>query len=944
MRTVANIAVLLMLTALIACASSKQQEPGPADNISVAAPLASLDKVTVEQETSDTLIKLSGKGKLDYSLFRLSDPQRLIVDFSYCKQGELPDLTEVNDGLINMITANEFKNGDREIVRVMVGLDRETDFTVSETAEGVVLRVAHPDDYNPAVASSAARIEPPASETPVAVEASESAVAASENSESSAETMPACVPGEPIFLVQANGRRSSDAVINGISVNRSENGVALDFNTRGRIAEGSYDIFRLCAPERIVIDIYGANAAKNLDRMGDGEFVKKLRVGRHADKVRIVADMNRTSPSFEINSDSGNFQLALLDSGKTSPAPVAVAAAVAEENSADQLKTKEAPVYVKSEAVAANVGDKSTNARVLKIDFKQTESSSSVVVGLSEKVEYRLVSGSDNQLVLELPNTSIPASLEQSLDTSEFESPISLVSSFQSEEDPSKALVIVQLKNEAPNNVSFENGQLIWKFSNPTGGSGESSNIGQISIAENGETVVEYQGSEAAGVIGAVNTASGAGVGVKREGQRISLELKETDILDVLRLIADVSKLNIIAGDNVKGNVTVRLLNVPWQQALSIILRSKGLGQERLGNIIRIAPLTELQLESEQKILRLSAKRQAQPLSTRLIPLSYANASEMKAKVEESVLSDRGSVTYDERTNVLIVQDIDENITKAEALVTKLDLQTPQVMIEAKIVEATHTGELGVGIQWGGYYTMSDQTGNATGLTFPANWGVSGATDSTAGPGMPNTSSTPSWAINLPAQQATSAIGFNFGSVNNSANLALRLSAMESTGQIKILSSPKITTLDNKEASIEQGMDLPVIALTVTGLPTTKMIEAILKLTVVPHITADGSIIMKLDIKKEEPDFSRVNSLGDPAIVKKSATTDVLVRTGETTVIGGIYTKKLQVIDKGVPGLSKIPILGWLFKNRNKSTEKSELLIFVTPRIVTRTASTLTAE
>jgi len=939
MRSVANIAVLLMFTALIACASSKQQEPGPADNMNIAAPLASLEKVTVEQEASDTLIKLSGKGKMDYSLFRLSEPQRLIVDFSYCKQGELPDLTEVNNGLVNMITANEFKDGEREIVRIMVGLDKETDFTVSESPDGVILRVAHPEGYNPVIGNAPVETQPVENEKPAVAETSEAAPL--ESSATVTEAMPACVPGEPIFLVQANGRRSSDVTLNGININRSENGVALDFNMKGRVAEGSYDIFRLCEPERIVIDIYGANAGKNLDRMGDGEFVSKLRVGRHADKVRIVADMNRMAPSFEINSDNQNFQLALLDSKSTETAPVAVA--VAEKPEAAEVKPAEVKENKTVAEPVAVVAVTEENARVLKIDFKQTDSSSSVIVGLSNNVDYQLVSGSDNQLILELPKTSIPENLEQSLDTSEFDSPISLVSSFQSEEDPTKALVIVQLKNEAPNSLSFDNGQLVWKFSNPVGMGGEGNNYGQISIAENGETVVEYQASEAAGVIGAVTTAAEAGVGAKREGQRISLELKETDILDVLRLIADVSKLNIIAGDNVQGTVTVRLLNVPWQQALSIILRSKGLGQERLGNIIRIAPLTELQAESELKISRLKAKREFEPLSTRLIPLSYADAATMVAQVS-SVLSARGTVSFDQRTNVLIVQDIDENITKAEALVTKLDLQTPQVMIEAKIVEATHTGELGFGIQWGGYYTMSEQTGNATGLTFPANWGVSGATDSAAGPGMPNTSSTPSWAINLPAQQATSGLGFNFGSVNNSANLALRLSAMESSGHIKILSSPKITTLDNKEASIEQGMDLPVIALTVTGLPTTKMIEALLKLTVKPHITADGSIIMNIDIKKEEPDFSRVNSLGDPAIVKKSAKTDVLVRTGETTVIGGIYTKKLQVVDKGVPGLSKIPILGWLFKSRNKNTEKTELLIFVTPRIVTRTASTLTAD
>ncbi len=934
MRSVANIAVVLMLTALFACTSSKH-EPSPVDNLNAVVPLASLNDVVVERAESNTLVKITGKGRLDYSLFSLSEPQRLVVDFSKCEQGELPALTEVQDGLITMITVNEFKDGDREVVRLMVGFSHETDFTVREEPGAVVLRIAHPEGYKPSEAVAVAPVEPeesaPVVEEPAVAEAPVVAEA------------PQCIPGEPLFMVQSNGRKSN-AVVRKISVVNTENGVMLDLGIKGNVPAGSYEIFRLCEPERIVIDIFGAKSAlKKRNIEGDGDFVGKLRVGSHKDKLRIVADMNKVAPSFEINSGNRNFELALFEVIEEQPA----VAVVPETEINDEKSNSPEPTEIAVETPAEKPVVESTAAvalaKVLKIDFKQSNTGSSVVVKLSDRVDYKIISAEDKQLVLELPGTDLPDQLEQSLDTSEFDSPISLVSSFRSEDDPNKALVVVQLRETAANRVNYSNGELVWKFdfSKETLAAGTPS--GQISIAENGEMVVEYEPIEAAGVVGAATHAAASNIGARKEGQRISLELKNTDILDVLRLVADVSKLNIIASDNVRGTVTVRLLNVPWQQALSIILRSKQLGQERLGNIIRVAPLEELQAERELRINRIKAKRELEPLSTRLIPLSYADAALMVDKIRD-LLTKRGTVSFDERTNVIIVQDIDESLAKAEALVTKLDLQTPQVMIEAKIVEADVQSERGFGIQWGGYYTMSEQTGNATGLAFPANWGVNGSTDATAAPGLPNSSAPPSWAVNLPYPTPTSALGFNFGSVNNAANLALRLSAAESSGNIKILSSPKITTLDNKEATIEQGLQLPIMSVTITGVPTTKMINATLALKVKPHITADGSIIMSVEIKKEEPDFSRVNSLGDPAIIKKSAKTDVLVRTGETTVIGGIYTKKVSKQESGVPGLSKIPILGWLFKSKRKSTEKTELLIFVTPRIVARTASTLTSE
>jgi len=428
-------------------------------------------------------------------------------------------------------------------------------------------------------------------------------------------------------------------------------------------------------------------------------------------------------------------------------------------------------------------------------------------------------------------------------------------------------------------------------------------------------------------------------IGYKRRytGRKISLEFKDADIHNILRLIAEVSNKNVIAAEDVTGKVTVRMINVPWDQALDVVLETKGLGKVSIGNIIRIAPADKLRKEEEERLTHEEAKRKLEDLVTKIVQVNYSRASDVSAQVK-GFLTPRGSVSVDERTNSLIIKDVSRNTQEAIALVRTLDTPTPQVLIEARIVEATDDFSRSLGVQWGGRGRMGAELGNATGLYFPNSVTGFGAAQS-----IPLTEGFPNYAVNFPAPvgaTAGSALGFVFGSLNNAFTLDLRLSALESQGKGKVISSPRVATLDNNPAKIQQGLSIPFETVSAQGTQT-QFIDAVLSLEVTPHITADKSVIMKIKAAKNAPNTSIRSVGGVPSIDKKEATTEVLVKNGETTVIGGIFQITSAESRSGVPLFSKIPLIGWLFRVTTKEEKKTELLVFITPRIIERSASTL---
>lgn len=429
-------------------------------------------------------------------------------------------------------------------------------------------------------------------------------------------------------------------------------------------------------------------------------------------------------------------------------------------------------------------------------------------------------------------------------------------------------------------------------------------------------------------------------------GTRISLDFQDADLIAVLRLIAEVSRLNIITAPNVSGRVSLRLVNVPWDQALDIILQNANLAMEREGNVIRIVPSSEIAREREEAQRARKAAQEAEPLETRIIPVSYADPKKLVNDIKP-LLTDRGTVQVDTRTSTLIVKDVARVLGDVTQLVKTLDRQTPQVSIEAKVVEVSRNFSRELGIQWGFTYAGRHLGTNqsfprgalVTGGAGAAD--VGGVTPGVQGADVSNTlGASPvggDYVVNLPAAVTKGnggALGLVLGSPTlDSLVLNAQLSAAEATGQGHILSNPKITTLDNQEASIEQGSSIPYQTTSASGTQT-QFVDATLKLTVTPHITAQNTIDMKIKVTKNAPNTSIVSANGAPSIDKKEATTEVLVRDGETTVIGGIYTSTKNNSENKVPGLGDIPLLGWLFKHQLKSNDATELLIFITPRIV----------
>ncbi len=418
---------------------------------------------------------------------------------------------------------------------------------------------------------------------------------------------------------------------------------------------------------------------------------------------------------------------------------------------------------------------------------------------------------------------------------------------------------------------------------------------------------------------------------VKYTGEIITLRFKDADLRDVILYLGDFAKLNVVFDPEVRGVVTCNLEEVPWDQALDILLRNNKLGKVLEGNVLRIAPVSVLTREDEEQRRLRESKELAGPVIVKTVTLSYSKARDVMSLLTTKK-SERGEITIDERTNTLIISDVKENLDLLEKLISVLDTPTPQVSIEARIVEATSTFIRNLGIQWGVGGIVDPFYGNQTSLQFPNKILLDGALIPqgivTKGIGGP----LGGYAVNLPAPAFTTAIGFSFANVLDTFRLDMAISALETSGEGRIISSPKVTTQNNQEATIVQGRQIPVQ--TVANFTvTTRYVNAALELKATPQITAEGTIIMAIEIQNNAADFANLVN-GIPPITTQSATTTVMVPDGGTTVIGGIYRTEDSITRERVPFLWSIPIIGNLFKSYARTKQNRELLIFITPRII----------
>ncbi len=414
------------------------------------------------------------------------------------------------------------------------------------------------------------------------------------------------------------------------------------------------------------------------------------------------------------------------------------------------------------------------------------------------------------------------------------------------------------------------------------------------------------------------------------DGTPIDISFVDVDIRDVVRFFSQITGINLVLDPNVGGVVTMELFQVPWDAALETVLASHGLGVIVQRNIVRITSLSTLAEEASERARLADQNLAAQPLVTQQIELSYAAAEELLTLTERQ-LTARGDVVVDVRTNSLIIRDTADSITALETLLDLLDQPAPQVNLKARIVETTREFARELGVQWGFQSVADAAHGNTTGLVFPNNLTVRGQNRPGSGLEALGIGGTP-FAVNLPTAEATSGIALSMGSILDSFRLDVSLSAMESSGRGKVISTPNITAQNNQEAHIESGQRIPVQVL-IDNTASIQFINANLQLTVTPQITDEDTIMLDIVVDKSEPDFTRqVN--GVPTIFTRIARTRVLVRNGGTTVIGGIFQLTVSQVESRVPVLHRIPLIGWLFRSETVAQNNNELLIFITPQIL----------
>lgn len=395
-------------------------------------------------------------------------------------------------------------------------------------------------------------------------------------------------------------------------------------------------------------------------------------------------------------------------------------------------------------------------------------------------------------------------------------------------------------------------------------------------------------------------------------GEPISLDLKDADIKDVFRTISQLTGLNIVIDPDVRGTVTVQLEDVPWDQALDLILKQNSLGYVLENNIMRIATTSKLQAEEGDRARLAEARQAAEPTRTVIKKLSYSSASEI-VPVLQSVMSKRGAIVVDQRTNTLIIRETPTYLPAVLQLIDNLDTATPQVVIESRIVETTKSLGRSLGINWQVRGKADNETGNTTNLIFPSS--IKGG-------------------LNVGLGNGPTVASLVLGNILNTFNLDMALTAAENQGLLKIISSPKVTSLTNTPALIQSGVQIPVQT-TVNNTTTVIYVDATLKLDVTPQITAEGTIMLKVNVMKREPAVALNLALGQnvPLTIREYRG-QVLVKDGGTTVIGGIFQINDQDQYNMIPGLWKIPVLGNLFKNKTRTEKHDELLIFITPRIL----------
>lgn len=666
-------------------------------------------------------------------------------------------------------------------------------------------------------------------------------------------------------------------------------------------------------PARIALDLPGVRnqLGERSRELGLGN-ARSLAVVEAGDRTRLIINLTNLAPYTTRVEGNDLFVMVGADSAP-GYAPMAAAAPVSTPAPQSNWRPADQPAVAPASPVAP------LGRAVRGLDFQRGEQGEgNVIIDLSDPSIRVDVQEQGGRVRLNLPGTQLPDELRVRLDVKDFATPVNFINAASAADGTN---ITIEPTGFFEHLVYQADNRLIVSFKPLT------------------RTEVEQRRAEA----------------FAYTGEKLSLNFQNIEVRSVLQLIADFTDLNLVASDTVTGSITLRLQNVPWDQALDLVLRTKGLDKRQVGNVLLVAPADEIaarerqELESQRQIAELA------PLRRELIQVNYARAADIAglfASVTRGENQERGSITVDDRTNSIIALETQDRLDELRRIVTQLDIPVRQVMIEARIVEANVGFDRALGVRWGGNI-QAGRRFNAYGKD--GNIGVADdpnpitVTDPVTGASTQISRTTagfigiPEFPLNTPFVDmgvvgATSGIGIGF--LSNNALLDLQLSAMESSGNGEIISQPKVVTSDKETAKILRGSEIPYQESSSSGATTTAFAEAVLSLEVTPQITPDNQVIMEVIVTKDEPDFTN-QVLGIPTIRKNEVNAKILVADGETIVIGGVFSSETARGTQKVPFLGDLPILGRAFRRDITSESKTELLVFLTPRIINNGAISL---
>lgn len=895
-------------------------ESGQIGSLAPQSRLAVIESVSVSGEghTSELVIKLSAPAT--YTSYKTTSPLRLVIDLSQTTQGTAVEPLVLNKGNFKVVNASRYDTDAGVLTRVEIELLKDAEPLISASPEQPgELRISFPGLPVPVVAGQISSTD----ESHAAIALEKPLVQSAQAEEAAANPVAAAVlPKSPpvadvVSPPVATIRTLTSIVVKNDSIILAINGGAGEFKT-----------FRLDKPERFVLDLFGVNSSMaNRIIPVNAVGVASARLGMYPDKVRVVFDaINGSFSEVSASKFDGGVAIALSNKPFEATADVAMTAgekgaaekAVAEKDVAEFEPAVKTPQQKQSEesTIAKSAVPHAGAPTVEMIDFQLIEGISRVSVKVLGDVKVDAPLSSPGFVTLSIKNAVLPKRLQRSLESQGFISPVLRITPVSVKtRKGTDVKVRIALRKAVPHEFRQEGDMLFVDFKNPEGMTADkvSRDLQEsrlpVAHGTKGARKESELGSELAPPV--EQTAKSSDSSRIYKGRKVTLEFADAEVRKIFQLLSEVSNKNFVLGDDVTGTISIKLVNVPWDQALDIILDTKGLDKREDGNIIIIKGKGKFRSQADEEMEIKKTLYKSMELKAETFSVNYADISGIVSQFT-ALKTERGTIAPDTRTNKVIVKDIPQIIEDMRKLLAQLDVPEKQVMIEARIVEATSTFSRSIGVNWGVHYT--DATATFLGIN-KLDTGFGGLTSA-----PPSSGTGTSDGGNM---------GISFGTLGSNVKLDLRLSAAASAGLVRIVSTPKVATLNNKTAKISQGQQIPYQNTTATTGAVTAFVAATLSLEVTPHINANGTIGMKIDAKNDAP--------GDgtpPAINTKSATTELLLRDGETTVIGGIYVDIDNDSDAGVPFLMDIPFLGKLFKANKKSKTKSELLIFITPRIL----------